>query len=118
VTNVTKLTITLGAVLVVLGLGAYVLSGAASITAAIPAFLGLPILIAGVVANAKPDIHRHAIHVALVIAVLGALGSLGGVFPLDDLGTAAVVSLITIVLCVAYIVVGVRSFIAARRSEG
>lgn len=111
----TKLTLALGGVLIVLGIAAYVVTGAESITAMLPAFLGVPILIAGLVAQAKPDVHRHAVHAALLFAVVGAIGSLGGVFR-GEFGTAAVVSLLTIVLCLAYVAVGVRSFIAARRS--
>ena len=116
-TNVTKLTIALGAVLSVLGLAAYLLTGAESLTAALPAFLGIPILILGGIAVQKPESHRHMVHAALLLAVLGAVGSFGGLFRGDEFGAAAAVSLATIVLCAAYIAAGVRSFIAARKSQ-
>ena len=70
-------TIALGAVLIVLGLGGYVLTGAASLTALIPAAFGLLLALAGLLA--RDDRKRmHAIHAAVVIALLGFLGSVRG----------------------------------------
>lgn len=118
----TRLTFTIGGILTVLGIVAYVGTGAVSVTALIPAFVGVLLLVCAVLAR-RPALHRHSIHAALVIALLGAAGSLMNVAQLGDLfaGTAQrpsaiVVSTIMFVLLVFYIAMGVRSFIVARRS--
>lgn len=108
--------------LTVLGVIAYAVTGAASVTALIPAFVGVLILVAGLIARNEAR-RRTGIHIALAIAVLGALGSLMNV---ADIGSvfngsaerpgAIIVSTIMFVLLVVYIVMGVRSFVAARRS--
>jgi len=119
---VTTLTLVIGAILVLTGVIAYIASSAASVTALIPAFVGIALLVAGLIAR-RPAAHRHAIHAALAVALLGALGSLMNVVKLGDLiaGTAArpgavITSTVMFVLLVGYVVMGVRSFIAARRS--
>lgn len=118
----TRLTFGIGAALIVLGIVAYVATGAASVTALIPTFVGLLLLVCVALAR-RPALHRHSIHAALVIAVLGAVGSLMNVVKLGDLfaGTAQrpsaiITSTIMFVLLVFYIAMGVRSFIMARRS--
>jgi hypothetical protein len=118
----TRLTFAIGGILTVVGIVAYVVTGAASVTALIPTFVGLLLLVCAVLAR-RPTLHRHSIHAALVIAVLGAAGSLMNVVKLGDVfaGTAqrpsaVVVSTIMFVLLVLYIIMGVRSFIAARQS--
>ncbi|HLR99420.1 hypothetical protein H7J77_09570 [Mycolicibacillus parakoreensis] len=118
----TTLTLVIGAILVLTGVIAYIASSAASVTALIPAFVGIALLVAGLIAR-RPAAHRHAIHAALAVALLGALGSLMNVVKLGDLiaGTAArpgavITSTVMFVLLVGYVVMGVRSFIAARRS--
>lgn len=119
----TALTFAIGAILTALGIVAYVGTGAVSITALIPAFVGVLMLACAALAR-RPALHRHSIHGALVIALLGAAGSLMNVVKLGDLfaGTAErpsaiVVSTIMFALLVVYLVMGVRSFIAARRSS-
>ena len=118
----TGLTLAIGGILTALGIIAYVVTGAASVTALIPTFVGLLLLVCAALAR-RPALRRHSIHAALVIAVLGAVGSLMNVVKIGDVfaGTAQrpsaiVVSTIMFVLLVFYIVMGVRSFIAARRS--
>lgn len=120
----TKLTLSIGGILVATGVIAYFTSGAASVTALIPSFVGILLVIAGLIAR-NPGAHRHAIHAALALAVLGAGGSLMNVAKLGDLfaGTAErpaaiIVSTIMFVLLLVYIAVGVRSFVRARASRG
>ena len=120
----TLLTRSLGLALILVGVVAYLATGRTSVTALIPAFLGVIIAVLGVLA-ARPALHRHAIHAALVVALLGALGTLMNVAELPALLAgdaverpgAVVASTITFVLCVAYLVAGVRSFAAARRAR-
>lgn len=119
-----RLTFVIGGILTVLGVVAYVATGAVSVTALIPTFIGVLLLVCGAIARRGENARKHAIHAALVVALLGALGSLMQVVKLGDVfaGTAerpaaVIVSTIMFVLLVIYIVMGVRSFIAARRAR-
>lgn len=111
-----KVTQAVGAVLIVVGVIAYVATGFASWTALLPSVLGLLIAALGVAGDRTPAGH-HAIHAALALALLGALGSLPRVDGIADGEGAAVTSLVTVLVCAAYIAFGVRSFVAARRAR-
>ncbi len=121
----TTTTRALGAVLIAVGIVAYVATGADSVTALIPAVLGVVVLALGIAAG-REDLHRHAIHGALAVALLGALGTLMNVVELpallqgDDVErpAAVVAATITFLLCAGYVALGVRSFVAARRARG
>lgn len=78
-TSAFMLGIVLGIVLVVLGIGAYVLSDFASVTALIPAFFGVLIAILGVVGRQQTDRRRLAAYGIGLLAVLGVLGSTRGI---------------------------------------
>lgn len=121
--NVPSTTIALGAALVVLGLAGYGLTGAASLTALIPAAFGLLLVVAGVLAR-NDRWRMHAMHAAVIIALLGFLGSVRGVAGLAKVfdGTAArpaaiVSQTIMAVLTLVYVVLAVRSFIEARKAR-
>jgi hypothetical protein len=115
-----RFTSVLGIALVVLGVGAYVLTSAVSVTALIPAFVGVPLLICGALARSAAR-RRPALIVALVVALLGALGSAMNAVKIGEAiaGTAqrpsAVwVSTIMFVLLVAYVVAGTRALLGSR----
>lgn len=116
------LTLVIGAILVAIGVVTYIATAAVSVTALIPAFVGIALVAAGLIAR-KPAAHRHAIHAALGVALLGALGSLMNVVKLGDLiaGTAErpgaiIESTLMFVLLVTYVGLGVRSFVQARKN--
>lgn len=120
----TMLTLGIGGVLIATGLIAYLATAAASVTALIPAFVGLLLLVAGLMARRNPAARRHSLHAAMAVALLGVLGSLMNVFQLGALlaGTAerpgaVITSTIMFVLLTAYLIVGVRSFVAARTKK-
>lgn len=120
-TPMTRLTLAVGGVLIVAGLIGFFASGAASVTALIPAFVGLLLVITGLVAR-KPDLTKHALHVAMVVALFGIVGSIGNVIEIGDLfdgsaerPAAIVLSAVMLVVLVAYLIAGIRSFRAARR---
>lgn len=124
--RMTTLTRGLGAVLITVGVGAYGLTGSSSPTALIRAVLGLVILVLGVLAS-RPALHRHAIHGALLVAVLLVVGSAGSATTFMrvllsgeqvDRPGAGVAYTITLLVCAAYVVAGIRSFVAARRAGG
>lgn len=113
-----------GLALVVLGIVGYVGSGAASVTALIPAFIGLVLAGLGFAGQAE-DRRALTMHIAVVVALIGFLGSAMGLADLpallagDDLErpwAVAVQSIMAAVLLV-YLVLSVRSFIAASRAR-
>lgn len=120
---ITKLTLTIGALLTLTGVIAYGMTGGVSLTAMIPSLVGVLLLVAGGLAS-TPKLHRHAIHGALAVALLGALGSVMNVVKVGQLfaGTAerpAAIwaSLVMFVLLVIHLGFGISSFINARRAR-
>ncbi len=119
-----NVTIWFGAALVVLGIVGYVGSGAASPTALIPTVVGA-ILAALGAAGRREDRRAVTMHVAAVVALLGLLGSARGLVSLPDLVTgkdldrpwAVGVQSVMAVVLAAYLVLSIRSFIAARRAR-
>lgn len=119
----TAVTLIVGTILTLAGVVGYVASEAASFTALIPSIVGVLLLVCGLLAR-KENLRRHAIHAALVIALLGAIGSLMNVLRIGELfaGTAerpaaVILSTVMFLVLAVYLVLGVRSFIMARRAQ-
>jgi len=118
---VSKITIAVGAILIALGLIGYLGTGMVSWTALIPAFFGLPLLILGILALQEGR-RKNAMHAAVAI---GLLGFLGGAFsfvrPLLSGGEmkpmAATMQGLMALTCAAFVGLGVKSFIDARRAR-
>jgi hypothetical protein len=112
-----RTTLMVAGLLIVLGVGFYFGTGMVSVTALIPAAVGLLMGICGLVAL-KPGARKHAMHVAVLVALLGAV-AVGGrlVKGLGGAAPAAVVieQVLMLILCVGYVAMGIRSFVAARR---
>ena len=129
-TAMVRISITLGILLILLGIGAYgyALTGErASITALIPAFFGLPILALGMAAARWSTRRSVFMHLIVVLAVLGFLGSARGLASVVALITrpeqvarpaAVIVQSLMAVLCLAYVILAVRSFVLARSRSG
>ena len=79
-----------------------------------PTYFWVAFIAIGIAARAKPDLNRHLMHGSAALALLGVLGSLGSAIGRGSTGWALVAQLATIVLCGAYVALGVRSFRAAR----
>ncbi|WP_338752201.1 hypothetical protein [Janibacter alittae] len=117
-----RITIGLGIVLVAVGVIAYIATGFASWTALIPAILGAVILACGLIGLKN---QKTGIHIALVVAILGILGTGMNVLQIGALlageaerPAAVITSIITFVLLIVYVILGIRSFITARRWKG
>ncbi len=120
-----KITIGLGFVLIALGLGSYFGTGRASVTALIPAFFGLPLLLLGLVAALNERMRKTAIQIAVVIGLLGFAGTVSGLMKLPALlsggelarPTAVAVQAGMAIVCVIFVLLCVWSFISARRAS-
>lgn len=118
----TSTSIICGVLLILIGIIGYVYgmsTGAASPTALIPAAFGVLIAILGGIAAAKPDLRKHLMHVAVLFGLIGFL--VPAVRLLMKIGqltmSAAVISQLAMALvCLAFVILAVRSFVDARRS--
>jgi hypothetical protein len=111
-----KSTLVFAALLIALGVGAFLVSG--SRTALLPAYVGLALAILGGLALAFDGGRRHLMHVAAVVALLGALAPAAAlVIRAAQMSPLALsVNVGMLVLCAGLLVLMVRSFIAARRA--
>lgn len=108
-----------GAILIVLGIVGYVMSGQASITALIPAFFGIALAVLGIAARAKESLRKHLMHAAVIVALLGFIATAGRlVSRLSELtATPAIVSqALMAAVCLVFVILAIRSFAAARRT--
>jgi hypothetical protein len=121
-----KLTLVLAVLLVALGVVGYVGTGSLHPTALIPAWIGLTLGIFGFLAISPSESRRKLfMHINVTIALLGFLGSTAeairgylharsaGIEP-DQIALASKSTLAALLLI--YVILCVRSFIAARRS--
>ena len=112
-------TIVFGLVLTLIGFAGYFLTGTSSFTALIPAAFGILLLVLGFLARSEAS-RKHAMHAAAAVALLGFVGALmsllrtpPGIRPALALYSQLAMTILTglfVVLCV-------RSFIAARRAR-
>ncbi|MGF1634043.1 MAG: hypothetical protein ACFCVE_09370 [Phycisphaerae bacterium] len=119
-----KLTLGLGVSLIAIGLIGYGLasfSEYASWTALIPAIVGLPFLILGALALAKPGWRKHLMHAAVALAVIfipGVSMRLPTTFGADEINVlAATIQVLSLLLLLGYVAAGVKSFIDARKAR-
>ncbi len=116
------ITLTVGSLLVVLTGVLYVLRDPTKsvVTAFIPAILGILLIALAIVAR-KQALRKHAMHAALGLALLGLLaagGRLGMVLATGKpFGLAALGVTVMSAICVVYLALGVRSFVAARSRD-
>ena len=119
--NVPSLALLFGTLLVLTGIGGFAAFG--SPTALIPVAFGVLLGACGLVGR-KESLRKHAMHAAAAVALLGFLPSVPGLLGIPDLlaGEAARPAAVVLrsamaLLCLAFLVVAVRSFVAARRSR-
>lgn len=121
-----KLTIFFGVALIVLGVWGFVATGSTHHTALIPTWFGLALAVSGLLARSEDEKRRMLwMHVAVTVGLLGFLSAAARaiivlvrahgappVYPIavEDQIAMAVICLVFVLLCV-------RSFIAVRRSR-
>lgn len=114
-------TISFGTALILLGIGGFVATGSAQPTALIPAGFGLLLVVLGMLAR-NPKLRRHVMHGAALLGVIGVGGSAGGLIQLAKLlsgeaiarPAAAIAQSLMALLCIAFVALTVRSFVAVR----
>lgn len=124
--GIAKVAISIGVLLVLLGIGFYVGTGSAHATALIPAWFGLAIGICGVLGNTQ-DAKRRALwmHIAVTLGLLGflfpgfrALRSSLHASTLNEVQRIAMwESWVMAVVCLVFTALCVRNFIANRRTR-
>jgi hypothetical protein len=117
-------TIIFGAMLIALGVLGYVGSGAASVTALIPAFFGAVLAVLGWVGRHE-RYRKHVMHAAAAVGVVGFLGSARGLAGLMavlsggpvERPAAVVAQSVMAVLMAVFVGLCVKSFVDARRAR-
>jgi steroid 5-alpha reductase family enzyme len=120
-----RLTFIFGILLIALGVSAFLLSGAKAVTALIPAFFGIVMLLLAAVASKGQAANKHAMHVAAMLTLVGTLGGLKMGVPNvikyfqgdDTVWLKALTQGGMGILCIIFLVFCIRSFIQARKSR-
>ena len=121
-----NLTFLCSALLIITGLVGYfaweaIGASKQSVTALIPAFVGVLMLVGGLIALKK---NMLGMHIAVTFSLLGTLAGLGRLVPglikgtVDFSESAPKLVFVMTVICLFFTVMAVRSFIAARRARG
>ena len=115
----------IGLSLIVLGIGFYLISDSGSITALIPSFLGAIVCGFVFLAGKFPNQQRHFAHANLFVFAAGAGATYKSVIAIfvgylirgDALlkPLATIEQFTTFVLCLGAIIIGIQSFICARK---
>ena len=104
-----------GAILVLWGIAAYIISDQSSVTAMIPSFMGAPLMILGLLSEKIPDMRHHLMHASMVMALLMVLGGARVFADFSDMSNLAISShIILIFVGATFMISGIMSFRAAR----
>jgi uncharacterized membrane protein len=109
--------ISFGVALVIVGLFGYFGYETQSLTALIPAVVGLLLVISGIVGQADTR-RKHAMHVAATVSLLGAFSAWGFAIELLTQGKDAnTMVLLMGIICTLFVYLCIRSFTAARNAR-
>lgn len=115
-----SLTRIVGFLLILLGIAGYVGTGMVSMTALIPALVGAVFLVLALAAR-RPQARKHVMHAALALAlvlILGVAPRIMGAVNAGEVSRPAVLAQIAMaVILLVYVLLGVKSFIDARRAR-
>ena len=113
--------IVFGVLLTALGVGLYATSDSGSPTALIPAAFGVVLILLGLIARAGDKARKHAMHVAALVGLVGFVVPTARVVPAlaggAEINRAIGGQIAMAVLCLAFVVLCVKSFIDARRAR-
>jgi hypothetical protein len=119
-----KLTIVYGIIFILMGLYGYFGISSESITALIPTFFGIPLLILGWIGLNEKYL-KHAMHGAAVLNLLGFAGTVSGLIKFFRMlggeqferPSAITIQAIMAFLCLVFLILAVKSFIDARKKR-
>ena len=121
-----KVTVIFAILFIALGLVGFIATGSVHPTALIPTWLGLLLGLFGTL-SFSPDAGRRKLfmHINVTLGLLGFLGTIMGLIQWFQMLSGAVVKnppateskAVMAILCLVYVLLCVRSFIAARRAR-
>ena len=114
-----------GILLIGLGLLAYLgfaTGDDRSVTALIPLFWGVPIVIAVLVSIGGGNVRKHAMHFVAILALLGMLAPLGRLIPTSIkngfvMDSKSFTMIAMSVICLVLLILAIGSFIQARKAR-
>lgn len=119
-----KLTIVYGVIFILMGLISYFGISSESITALIPAFFGIPMLLLGWIGLNEKYL-KHTMHGAAILILLGFFGTIGGLIKFfkmlggiqPERPAAVTVQAIMALFCIVFLIFAIKSFIDARKNR-
>ena len=111
------LTTLYGLFLVIWGISISLISGSASITSMIPAFIGVPLAFIGFISMIKPTFRKALMHIAVVIGIIAFLGGLDFFRGMFNNYYAGLSKLMLLITGFVYVYFCVQSFIFVRRQK-
>lgn len=120
-----RITILIGFLMIILGVAGYFMTGAEHKSALIPSYFGILFAVLGAVANAKPSLNKHMMHIVAIAALLAVVMTFRGFISSFTLLTGGEVARPAAVIAQSLLFVPsavllglcIRSFIAARRAR-
>ena len=113
--TIPNLAMLLGSILILWGFFSYIASDSGSITALIPSFFGVPLLILGFLSIRNESNKHHYMHASMIVALVSVLGGFR-IFQIEDASNLTLAShLILLVVGIIFMVGGILSFRHARK---
>jgi uncharacterized membrane protein len=114
-----KISVFLGFLLSVLGLYGYFGMGEVSITALIPLFIGVPIIILGVLAFDEQRLKHsmHAVSVLILLGLIGCLYRLTHKIIIGNIDGSSIILILMSAICIIFLILAINSFIEARKAR-
>ena len=107
-----------GGILILSGIISYLISDTGSLTALIPSFFGIPLLIMGFLSNRNEANKHHYMHAAMVFALVSVLGGMRIFSIWSDASDLTLLShVILIIVGTIFMVAGILSFRHTRKSR-
>lgn len=104
----------------IVGYGYGWINGNPSVTALIPAFFGLALHILGLWASRNENLRKHLMHVAVIVGLIGFIVPLSRILmKINDFALSAAFAsqLAMSLICLAFVIMCVMSFVNARRAN-
>jgi hypothetical protein len=112
-----KISVAVGTLLLIQGVGFYIGTASKSVTALIPALVGVPILVLGLLAF-RQAARKHAMHAAAALATLGFFAAVARIATAGLRHSPAGVSLVILLLLTGgFTLLCIKSFVDARRRQ-